>query len=76
MTSITYKIVFVKYLLKGVKEMTYKVKYITSIISGCDTVFVSASNEEEAKEIGNKLLNKNKLHPSFLNDGYIICIPV
>lgn len=55
--------------------MTYKVKYITSILSGCDTIYVSASNEEEAKEIGDKLLNKNKL-PSFLNDGYIICIPV
>lgn len=55
--------------------MTYKVKYITSIISGCDTVFVSASNEKEAKEIGNELLNKNKL-PRFLNDGYIVCIPV
>lgn len=55
--------------------MTYKVKYITSIISGCDTVFVSASNEKEAKEIGEKLLNKNKL-PRFLDDGYIICIPV
>lgn len=56
--------------------MTYKVKYIASIISGCDTVFVSASNEEEAKEIGEKLLDKNKLYPSFLNNGYIICIPV
>ena len=55
--------------------MIYKIKYITSIISGCDTVFVSASNEEEAKEIGSNLLNKNKL-PSFLNDGYIICIPI
>ena len=66
----------VKYLLKGVKEMTYKVKYITSLISGCDTVFVSASNEREAKEIGDKLLNKNKIYPRFLNDGYIICIPV
>lgn len=66
----------VKYLLKGVKEMTYKVKYITSIISGCDTVFVSASNEKEAKEIGEKLLNKNKIYPSYLNDGYIVCIPV
>lgn len=50
--------------------MTYKVKYVTSIISGCDTIFVSASNEEEAKEIG------NKLYPRFLDDGYIICIPV
>ena len=66
----------VKYLLKGVKEMTYKVKYITSIISGCDTVFVSASNEKEAKEIGEKLLDKNKIYPRFLNNGYIICIPV
>lgn len=56
--------------------MTYKVKYITSIISGCDTVFVSAFNEKEAKEIGKKLLNKNKLYPSYLNDGYIICIPI
>lgn len=56
--------------------MTYKVKYVTSIISGCDTVFVSASNEKEAKEIGEKLLNKNKIYPSFLNNGYIICIPV
>lgn len=56
--------------------MTYKVKYITSIISGRDTVFVSADNEEEAKDIGDKLLNKNKLYPSYLNDGYIICIPV
>lgn len=56
--------------------MTYKIKYITSIISGCDTVFVSASNEKEAKEIGEKLLNKNKLYPRFLDDGYIICIPV
>lgn len=56
--------------------MTYKVKYITSIISGCDTVYVSANNENEAKKLGNELLNKNKLHPSFLNNGYIICIPV
>ena len=56
--------------------MTYKVKYITSIISGYDTVFVSASNEKEAKEIGDKFLNKNKLYPRFLDDGYIICIPV
>lgn len=56
--------------------MTYKVKYITSLISGCDTVFVSASNEKEAKEIVDKLLNKNKIYPRFLNDGYIICIPV
>lgn len=56
--------------------MPYKVKWITSLISGCDTVFVSATNEKEAKEIGEKLLNKNKLHPSFLNNGYIICIPV
>ena len=56
--------------------MTYKVKYITSIISGCDTIFVSASNEAEVKDIGDKLLNKNKLHPPYLNDGYIICIPV
>ena len=29
--------------------MTYKVKYITSIISGCDTVFVSAFNEKLVK---------------------------
>lgn len=56
--------------------MTYKVKYITSIISGCDTVFVSASNEEEARGIGDKLLNKNKLYPRFLDDGYVICIPI
>ena len=56
--------------------MTYKVKYITSIVSGCDTVFISASNEAEARKIGDKLLNKNKLYPSYLNDGYIICIPV
>lgn len=56
--------------------MTYKVKYITSLISGCDTIFVSASNEKEAKEIGSNLLDKNKLHPRFLDDGYIICIPV
>lgn len=56
--------------------MTYKVKYITSIISGCDTVFVSASNEEEAREIGDKLLNKNKLYPQFLDDRYVICIPI
>lgn len=55
--------------------MTYKVKYITSLITGCDTIFVSANNEEEAKLLGNELLNKNKLH-RFLNDGYIICIPV
>ena len=32
--------------------------------------------EEEEKEIGDKLLNKNKLYPHFLNNGYIICIPV
>lgn len=56
--------------------MTYKVKYVTSLITGCDTIFVSANNEEEAREIGNKLLNKNKIHPQYLNDGYIICIPV
>lgn len=56
--------------------MTYKIKYVTSIISGCDTIYVSASNEKEAKKIGEKLLNKNKLYPNFLNDGYIICIPV
>lgn len=54
--------------------MTYKVKYVTSLITGCDTIFVSANNEEEAKKLGNELLNKNKL-PRFLNDGYIICIP-
>lgn len=56
--------------------MTYKVKYLTFIVSGCDTVFVSASNEKEAKEIGEKLINKNKIYPSYLNDGYIVCIPV
>lgn len=56
--------------------MTYKVKYIASIVSGCDTVFVSANNEAEAKEIGEKLLNKNKVYPRFLDDGYIICIPI
>lgn len=56
--------------------MTYKVKWVTSIITGCDTIFVSASNEQEAKEIGDNLLNKNKLHPQYLNKGYIICIPV
>ena len=56
--------------------MTYKVKYVTSLITGYDTVYVSASNEAEAKDIGDKLLNKNKLYPSYLNDGYIICIPI
>lgn len=56
--------------------MMYKVKYVTSLIGGCDTVYVSASNEGEAKEIGDKLLNKNKLYPRFLDDGYIICIPI
>lgn len=56
--------------------MIYKVKWITSNIAGHDTVYVSANNIEEAKEIGDKLLNKNKLYPRFLDDGYIICIPV
>lgn len=56
--------------------MTYEVKWITSIIVGCDTVYVSASNEAEAKKLGELMLNKNKLHPAFLNNGYIICIPV
>lgn len=56
--------------------MTYKVKWVTSLVTGHDTVYVFANSEAEAKDIGNELLNKNKLHPQYLNDGYIICIPV
>lgn len=56
--------------------MTYKVKWVTSLVTGHDTVYVSANSEAEAKGLGELLLNKNKLHPNFLNNGYIICIPV
>ena len=56
--------------------MTYKVKYITSNVAGHDTIYVSANSIEEARKIGDNLLNKRKLYPSFLNNGYIICIPV
>lgn len=56
--------------------MLYLVEYVTSIIAGRDHVYVLANNEEEAKKLGEPMLNKNKIHPSYLNDGYILCIPL